>query len=75
MGWPNEWSSVCLPFWELGKLKPRGFESWLSQTNDFKIDTCHFLARRSALLGEVKDWFAQCQDHATGDMTLDVARM
>ena len=30
---------------------PRIFEPWSSQTNDFKIDTCCFLARRSALLG------------------------
>ena len=30
-----------------------------------KIDTCHFLARHSALIGEGKDWFAQCQDNVT----------
>ena len=28
-----------------------GFESWPSQTEDFKIDTCHFLAGRSVVLG------------------------
>ena len=29
---------------------------------DFQIDTWRFLAKRSALLGYGKDWFAQCQD-------------
>ena len=38
------------------------FEPWSGQTDHFKIDTCHFLASRSALLGWVKDWLAQCQD-------------
>ena len=28
-----------------------GFETWSSQTNYFKIDTCHFLAKCSALIG------------------------
>ena len=44
--------------WEIGESKPHEFESqpsrfepWLSQTNDLKIDTCRFLAWRSALLG------------------------
>ena len=27
-----------------------GFESWSTQTNDFKIDTCHLLARRSDII-------------------------
>ena len=36
-----------------------------SQTKDFKIDSCHFLVRRSALLGQGKDWLAQCQHNVT----------
>ena len=50
MGWPNE-SSVYIPFWEVGELGCREFEPKLSQTSDLNIDTCLFLARRSALLG------------------------
>ena len=46
-------------------IRTYGFEPWLSQTNDFKNYTCRFLARRSALLGEDKDWLAQCQDNTT----------
>ena len=46
-----------LPFWEIGAFVPHGFEPWLSQTNDFNIDICHFLTRRLALLG------VQCQDN------------
>ena len=38
---------------------------WSRQTNDFKIDTCRFLARPSALLGYGKNWLAQCQDNVT----------
>ena len=40
------------PFWEIGESEDHRFESgaWLSQTNDFKIDTCRFLAWRSTLL-------------------------
>ena len=41
MGWPNE-LSARFPFWEI-----MGFEPWSSQTNDFKIDICHYLARCS----------------------------
>ena len=41
-GWMG-WLPVSL-FWEIGK-----FEPWSSQTSDLKIDTCHFLARHSAL--------------------------
>ena len=37
----------------------------LSQDNDLQIDTCLFLARRSALIGYDKDWLAQCQDNVT----------
>ena len=44
-------------------------EHWSSQSNDFKIDTCHFLARCMALLGEGKDWLVQFQDNVTeGDI-------
>ena len=31
-----------IPFWEIGKCEGRGFKSGSSQTDDFKIDTCHF---------------------------------
>ena len=31
----------------------------------YKINTCRFLARYSALLGYGKDWLAQCQDNVT----------
>ena len=55
--WLNEYSTR-LPFWEIGESVRRGFESgprcfkpWSSQTNDFKIDTCRFLACQSTLLG------------------------
>ena len=50
--------SAHLPFWEVGECeglgfeaRPRIFEALLSQTNDLQIDTCHFLAWCSALLG------------------------
>ena len=39
------------------------FESWSSQTNDLKIDTCRFQARCSGLLGSSEDSLAQCQDN------------
>ena len=42
---------------------PRGFNLWSSQTNDFKIGTCHFLAWCSALLVYGKDWLTQHQDN------------
>ena len=64
--------SSRLPFWEIGESEYRGFETsacgfetWLSQTNDFKIDTCCFLAWSSALIGLDKDWLTQCQDNVT----------
>ena len=69
-GWPNK--SVRLSVWEIGEFEGRGFESgphifesWLSQTNDLKIDTCRALAWHSALLRYGKVWFAQCQDNMT----------
>ena len=31
----------------------------------YKIDTCRFLARCSALLGRGINWLAQCQDNVT----------
>ena len=62
--------SAHLPFWEIGESegrefesRPRVFYSWSSQNNHFKINTCHSLAWCSALLGEGKDWFSQCQDN------------
>ena len=57
-GWPNK-------FREIGESKPRSFEPWSILTSDFKIDTCHFLAWRSALLGYSKDCLAQGQDNVT----------
>ena len=53
-------------FGNSGDLEPMGSNPGSSQTNDFKIDICRFLARRSALLGQGKDWFVQCQDNVTG---------
>ena len=50
--------SINLLFWEIRKSEGRGFvsrprifESWLSQTNDFKVDTCCSLVWHLALLG------------------------
>ena len=65
---------VYWSFWEVKETEPHRFEPWLSQTNDFKIDTCRHLARCSALLilGYGKDWLAQFQaymielDHDAG---------
>ena len=45
--------------------KAHGFETWSSQTKDFKMDTCCFLAWRLELLRYGKDWLAQCQDKVT----------
>ena len=54
MLWPEEmaeWVNHPPPI--LGDLEIRisRVEPWLSQISDFKIDTFHFQARRSALLG------------------------
>ena len=38
---------------------------WLNLANDFKIDTCRFLAMRSTLLGHNKDWLAQRHNNVT----------
>ena len=35
--------------------EPHWFEPWSTQTSDFKIDTCYFLAMHSALLGYGKE--------------------
>ena len=43
------------PLWEIGESEHCVFEPWSSQTNDFKMYARHFLARRSALLGQGKD--------------------
>ena len=42
---PDSW------FGEIRESEPHGFESWSSQTNDFKVDICHLLDRCLALLG------------------------
>ena len=41
----------CLLFWEIKGFISHGFEPWRSQTTDLKMFTCHFLVRRSAVLG------------------------
>ena len=42
---------LSLLYWS-ADLHPSIIKShWSSETNDLKIDTCHFLARRSALIG------------------------
>ena len=64
VAWPNE-HSVRLPFWVNGGFRPRRFEPWSSKTNDFKFDTCSFVARCSVLFGKDRDWLAQCQDIVT----------
>ena len=50
--------SPILPRWKIVEYKPRGFKSrpcgfepWSSQTNDFKMYACRFLARHSTSLG------------------------
>ena len=53
-GWPND-QSACLPVWQVMGSEPHGFKPWSSQTNDIKLDTCCFLARCSALLGQSKE--------------------
>ena len=47
------------PAFHSGRLGIPNLEG-MSQTNDFKSDTWHFLAWRSALLGYGKNWLAQC---------------
>ena len=54
-----------LPFGDIGGFGPHGFEPRSIQPDDLNIDTCHFLARCLALLGQGKDWLAQCQDNVT----------
>ena len=63
-GWPNK-ESARLQFWEIEESEPYGFECWSSETNDVKIDNCHFLARCSALSRLAKDSLAQCPDNVT----------
>ena len=58
-------SAHSVLYCEIGEAEPHRFKPWLSQANDFEIDTCHFLARSFALLGCDKDWLAQCQDSVT----------
>ena len=57
--------STHLLFWQIGKSESRWLEPWSSQTNHFKIDTCHFQARPSTLLGQDKVWLVQYQDNVT----------
>ena len=53
-------SAIQCREWEIESLVP----SAVKQIT-YKIDTCHFLAWDMALLGQCKDWFAQCQDNVT----------
>ena len=41
------------------------FEPRSSQTNDFKSDTCRFLAWCMTFIGQGKDCLAQCQGNVT----------
>ena len=48
---------VPLPCWKFGESEgselesgPCEFDFWSSQINDFKIDTCHFLAWRLGII-------------------------
>ena len=50
MGSPNEFECRS-PVLEDRIFRIHGLEPWLSQTNDLKIDTFHFIARCLALLG------------------------
>ena len=66
-----QYSLICGPMLEDQGIRTSWLESrscefipWSGQTIDFKIDTCRFLAWRSAL-GYSKDWLAQCQDNVT----------
>ena len=52
------------PFGRSRGFGPHWFEPWSSETNDW-IDTCHFLAKHSELLGWGEDWFTQYQDNVT----------
>ena len=54
-----------IPVLEDHGTRTHWFEPGSIQTNNFKIDPCHFLARRSTLLGYGKDWFGHCQDDVT----------
>ena len=62
-GWLDEYS--VLLFLEIRKSESYWFERQSSQTDNRKIDICRFLARRSSLLGECKDWLAQCPSNVT----------
>ena len=53
--WPNE-ESIYLPFWKIRWSKSCESERWSSQTDDFNIDTCHFLTCGLALLFGLCDW-------------------
>ena len=65
MGWPNgmaEWDGRI----DSG-IRTHGFKPWSSQTNDLENDTCRFLLLASslALLGQDKDWLAECPDNVS----------
>ena len=59
---PSQINELCSRHW--GTWTPCAWNR-PSQTDDLKIDTCPFLTRRSALLGQGKDWWVQCQDNVT----------
>ena len=58
-----KWIEYLSPILLARMIQTHGYEPKSSQTNDSKIDKCHFQARSLALLGEDKDWLAQCQDN------------
>jgi hypothetical protein len=45
----------------------RGFESWLGQTKDYKIDIRFFSAKHTALSRESIGWLAWNQDNVSDD--------
>ena len=55
-------------FGRSGGFGPGVLEPCSSQINGFTIR--HFLASHAGLLGEGKDWLAQCQDNVTHIMVL-----
>ena len=50
----------------------RGLEPWLGQTKDYKIGSCCFSAKHTALRRKSKDWLARNQNNVSewSDMTI-----
>ena len=49
-----------------------GFEPWLDQTKDYKIDICSLSFKYKALSRKSKDWLARNQNNVSewGDMSI-----